>query len=79
MNIPDGWYRLKKDTLIVEGDYCIYKRDAGGSDDLGNWERCMGLVNRKVDDRYSDNYIVIREGKDPSVPPPEKEWLNPWD
>lgn len=79
MNIPDGWYQLKKDTLIVEGDYCIYKSSIGGSKDLSNWERCMGIVNREVGDRYCNDYVVIREGKDPSTPPPEKEWLNPWD
>lgn len=80
MNIPLGWYQLKKKgERIKRGDYCIKKEtNPEGHVSLNEWEACMGLIGGAVErPAAADQYWVIRQGQDPDAV--EKEWRNPWE
>lgn len=76
--IPPGWRLLVGDEKALPyEDMCCYEP---GSIEIENWEPVRGIAGytqHLTSGGIPHRYVIIRNGI--PTPPPEKEWLNPWD
>lgn len=72
--IPAGWRKLLPHEVVKNGDkFWEYHEDG-----TGEWYGCSGSVGEMMRESFDEDEDVVITPT-PTVPAPDKEWLNPWD